>query len=133
MAVLVAWAWVSWRMDRSRLRAATGSPGWVMCRAMTRHAMTATAASAAARRADVAATRGVGVPGQAWAVRPWMRADAHRMPNGRTRPPAKAAASQAAAHTTQARLMAPQKAAMSVHASAALLAANGGRGPRARL
>jgi hypothetical protein len=90
---------------------------------------------AAAGTPPVTATRGVGVPGQACAVRPWIKGDAHRVPNGGTWPrsPARTAASRAVAQVSQARPMAPQAAAISSHPSEALPAANGGRGPMARL
>ena len=87
----------------------------------------------AARTAPVTATRGVGVPGHACAVRPCSTAVTHRTLNGGTRPPVMAAASRAAAHASQASPARPHAAASSTQASAALPAANGGRGPSARL
>ena len=132
-AVPAAGSRASWRMDRSRLSAATGSPGRVMCRAASRHTASPAAVSAAARTAPVTATRGVGVPGHACAVRPCSAAVSHRTLNGGTRLPSMAAASRAAAHASQASPARPHAAASSIQASAALPAASGGRGPSARL
>ena len=123
----------SWRTARSRLSAATGSPGRVARRATARQATSPTAPRTAARTAPATATRGVGTPGHAWAVRPCSRARTQRTPNGGMRAPATAAASRAAAQASHASAARPQNRAISAHATAAFPDASGGRGPIARL
>ena len=79
------------------------------------------------------ASAGVGVWGQALPVRPCRTSLTNLIPNGSAVPPLSLPAIRAAAQTSQLSATSPQQPSSTVQALAALPAANGARGPIARL